>query len=510
MSLKRNITANYISQIYVTLVGILLLPLYIKYMGAEAYGLVGFFAMLQAWFGLLDLGLTPTIGRETARYHGGAMQALEYRQLYRALSVIFTAIAVVGGGGLFLLSDLVATRWLNVETLSLNEVTLAVQIMAISVAMRWMCGLYRGVVTGSERLVWLSCFSVVVATLRFIVVLPVMWYFGFTPFVFFVYQLVIAMVELIGLGSKSRQLLPSSKSLGQAIGWSFKPVQPVLKFALTIAFTSSVWVLVTQTDKLVLSGILPLKEYGYFTLAVLVAGGIMVISGPISSAIMPRMAKLHAEGKNDELIRVYRNSTQLVSIIAGSAAITLACCAEQLLFAWTGDPQLAAESAPILRLYAIGNGFLALAAFPYYLQYAKGDLRYHLIGNAGMVVVLIPGIILAATHFGGIGAGYVWLATNGLFLLTWVTYVHHKLELGLHGKWLLDDVFKIIIPAIGISLLAIAIDFDLVTRFTSVLHVMFIGSVAIVCALACSKVARAMVFNRAAASTARVAKLFQQ
>ena len=50
MSLKRNILASYTSQIYVTLVGILILPLYLKYMGAEAYGLVGFFTMLHAWF----------------------------------------------------------------------------------------------------------------------------------------------------------------------------------------------------------------------------------------------------------------------------------------------------------------------------------------------------------------------------------------------------------------------------------------------------------------------------
>ncbi len=64
MSLKKNIIANYASQLYVTGVGILILPLYIKYMGAEAYGLVGFFTMLQAWFAVLDLGLTPTIGRE--------------------------------------------------------------------------------------------------------------------------------------------------------------------------------------------------------------------------------------------------------------------------------------------------------------------------------------------------------------------------------------------------------------------------------------------------------------
>jgi O-antigen/teichoic acid export membrane protein len=67
MPLKKNILANYASQIYVTLIGIFMVPLYIKYMGAEAYGLVGFFAMLQAWFNLLDMGLTPTTARETAR-----------------------------------------------------------------------------------------------------------------------------------------------------------------------------------------------------------------------------------------------------------------------------------------------------------------------------------------------------------------------------------------------------------------------------------------------------------
>ncbi|WP_231702324.1 hypothetical protein [Halopseudomonas litoralis] len=84
-----------------TAVGILTFPLYIKYMGAEAYGLVGFFTMLQALFSLLDIGLTPTISRETARYLGGATSALNYRKLFRALSFIFIVTALLGGGGYF-------------------------------------------------------------------------------------------------------------------------------------------------------------------------------------------------------------------------------------------------------------------------------------------------------------------------------------------------------------------------------------------------------------------------
>lgn len=447
MAMRKNIIANYASQLYSAGIGILILPLYIKYMGAEAYGLVGFFTMLQAWFALLDLGLTPTIARETARYHGGSMSALHYRQLFRALSTIFVAIAAIGGTALWLLAEPIAYKWLQVETLSMNAVVMAVQIMAVSVALRWLGGLYRGVITGSERLVWLSGFNAIIATLRFPAVFITMWQYGFTPTVFFWHQLAVAIVEVLGLYLMSNRLKPVITK-GEIIGWSIQPVKPVLKFALTIAFTSSVWVLVTQTDKLILSGILPLAEYGFFTLAVLVASGIMILSAPVSTVIMPRMARLHAEGKHDEMIQVYRNATQLVSVVAGSASLTIAFFAEPLLYAWTGDKEIASNAAPILTLYALGNGVLAVSAFPYYLQYALGNLRYHLIGNLVTVITLIPAIIWAASEYGGVGAGWAWLGINSLYLLLWVGYVHHKLQPGVHVGWLVKDILSYLISII--------------------------------------------------------------
>ena len=471
---SRNVAASYASQIYVTLVGILLLPIYIKYMGSEAYGLVGFFSMLQAWFGLLDLGLTPTIARESARYHGGDLSALTYRQLYRALSVIFVSIASLGGGALFFSSSFIATQWLNVVTLSTSDVTLAIQIMALCVALRWMCGLYRGVITGAEQLIWLSGFNILIATLRFVVVLPVMWYWGYTPLVFFIHQLIVATLEVLCFWLKASYVLPNKNTLKIKLGWSFKPIKPVLKFALTIAFTASVWVAVTQTDKLILSGILTLEEYGYFTLAVLVANGITVISGPISSVIMPRMARLHAENKHDELILIYRKATKLVAIIAGSAASVIAVVAYPLLLAWTNDPIIANKAAPILRLYAIGNGLLAIAAFPYYLQYAKGNLRYHLIGNLLLLIFLLPSIIIAAKFYGGLGAGYAWLSINSLYLFTWVAFIHHKLEPGLHKGWFINDVLRIIVPS---AVVALIIDYQSITlngRTESLIYIAFV------------------------------------
>ena len=440
--IKKNILANYISQIYVTIIGIVMVPLYLKYMGAEAYGLIGFFAMLQAWFNLLDMGLTPTMARETARFRGGVTDALSYRRLVRALEGVFLAVAVVGVATMLASSGFIARKWLQATQLPIYEVHTAIQLMAAIIALRWMCGLYRSAISGSERLVWLGGYNSFIATLRFIGVLPVLIFIGASPAFFFNYQFGVAVLEFTVLLLKAYSLLPHIPQ-AKRLPWSWDPLRPVLKLSLTIAFTSSVWVMVTQTDKLVLSKLLPLAEYGYFTLAVLVASGVMVISGPVSGAIMPRMAKLEAEGDHEGLIRVYRQSTQLVAVIASASSITVAFCAEPLLWAWTGNEFLAHQTAPILMLYALGNGILAVSAFPYYLQYAKGNLRLHLIGNAVFVVLLIPSIIWVASQYGGVGAGYVWLGMNLLSFVAWLPLVHRKFEPGLNLKWYFQDVLII-------------------------------------------------------------------
>lgn len=496
MALKQNIIANYISQLYVAIIGILILPLYLKYLGAEAYGLIGFFTMLQAWFALLDLGLTPTISREAARYKGGASSAIDFLRLYRALTAVFLAISILGGCVIWFSAESIAVKWLGIDKLGPEVVVSAIKIMAICVALRWMGGVYRGVISGSEKLVRLSVFNVVIASLRFIAVFISLYSFGFTVLVFFVHQFFVALVEMIGLILMGRVELPKLVDIGEPLGWSFRPINKVLRFSLSIAFTSSVWVLVTQTDKLILSGVLPLAEYGYFSLAVLVAGGIMIISGPISTALLPRMARLYAQGLHSELISLYRVSTQFVAVFAGAASVTIFYCAKPLLWAWTGDEHLAVNAAPILSLYALGNGVMVLGAFPYYLQYARGKLKYHLIGSFGMVLVLVPAIIMAVNLNGATGAGFVWLTLNLTYLAVWVAFVHGKLEPGLHFKWLVNDCLKVIAgPVIVLApLMWLPLSFE--GRLQAIGFLFLVSVLALLVAILCAGQVRVMAISR--------------
>ena len=46
-SLRHNLAVSYVSQIYVALLGILVVPAYLREMGVEAYGLIGFFSLCK-------------------------------------------------------------------------------------------------------------------------------------------------------------------------------------------------------------------------------------------------------------------------------------------------------------------------------------------------------------------------------------------------------------------------------------------------------------------------------
>ncbi len=67
MKLGRNLLAGLANSVWTALVGLAVIPLYLKFLGIEAYGLIGFFATTQALLQILDLGLAPTITREVAR-----------------------------------------------------------------------------------------------------------------------------------------------------------------------------------------------------------------------------------------------------------------------------------------------------------------------------------------------------------------------------------------------------------------------------------------------------------
>jgi len=107
-SLKLNVLANFSGQVWITLIGVLTVPIYLRYLGVKLYGIIGIFWGLQVPLTVLDVGLAPTLNREIARLSTFPDKAQEIRDLTRTLEIPFWLVAVSVGVLTFLISPYVA------------------------------------------------------------------------------------------------------------------------------------------------------------------------------------------------------------------------------------------------------------------------------------------------------------------------------------------------------------------------------------------------------------------
>lgn len=450
-SLRKNTIANYAGQLYLTLIGIVVTPFYLQFLGAEAYGLVGFFALMQAWMNLLDLGLSPTLGRQAAYARGIENGFENFKKLLKSFEVIFLGLATTAFLGIFFAKDWLAIEWIKSEGFEISTLTYCIGLMGIMISLRWFVGLYRSGINGLEDQVWLNMANIAITSLKFLGALFLLKFITHDVRHFFEYQLLISLIEMGAFMYRFYSRLPATTYNPKLIDFDASVVKNIAPFALGIAYTAGIWVLVTQTDKLVLSGILTLSEYGYFSLVALVAGSVTILSGPIAQAILPRLTLLYSQNKKKELLEIYGNASQLAILITLSVAYMVGFYAKPLLYAWTGNIVAAEWGSSVLLWFALGNGVLGISSYQYYLQVAFGNLKLHVIGSTISAVIQVPLIYYVAKNYGAEGAGIAWFSFRTLWFLWWTPIVHKKFLPGFHLKWLTKQILPIIITVTTVS-----------------------------------------------------------
>ena len=480
MPLKTKAISSYIARFYAMFIGIIIYPFYLKYLGAEAYGLVGFFTMFQSWLALLDMGLSPTLTREAARLKHDPERMVEYRVLLRSIEFVFFVIAILITFTVWMGSGWISQHWLKVESIPLKDVAYCISLMGVMSGFRWFVSLYSGSIVGMERQIWYNSYLIVMMTFKSVGAFLLVKYVTQEPRHFFSYQLCIAVIELVVIRYKLYALFPAAK---RTIRASFRAIKRILPFAVSIAYTSGFWVVVTQIDKLLLSHFIHLKEYGYYCLVIVLANAMMQMASPISQVLLPRMTSLLAQGREDEMRELYHKATQFVAVVMLAVAGCVAIFPRELLYAWTGNSEAADWGGPILFWYALSSAALSLSAFQYYLQYAYGKLKYHVMGTTYFGIFQILVLCLAVYYYGAKGAAIAWFSIHMLGVMFWTWFIHNKFVPGLHKAWLLRDIA----PAMAASMVMliaymnIGIDFAHIERLQTFIVLIVLGLLVLAC-----------------------------
>ncbi|MDX8392427.1 MAG: oligosaccharide flippase family protein [Mariprofundaceae bacterium] len=435
--IRKNIVANLIGSGWVALMSFAFIPFYIHFMGIESYGLVGFYMTLQAVLFLLDLGLTATVSRELARLSIDADSAGRMRTLVRTLEIVYLGISGVIFVAAVVLSGWVADTWIHAETLSTSQVEDAVMLMGFVIAARMPFGFYSGGLTGLQRQVLMNIVRAAVETFRNGGAVLVLWLVSSDIVTFFLWQAVVSIVGTYVMAVVLWKNIPESP---------FKPVfsknvlQQLWRFAAGMSGIVLVSILLMQMDKIVLSRMLPLEVFGYYTLAGVVAMSLYFIINPIVTAFAPKLTQLVASGNQSELVFRYHQGCQFMSVMIFPVAITIALFSFEILLLWTQSQSIAEHSYQVLSILVLGTLLNGVMNFPYALQIAHAWTKLTFWLNVAMLFLLFPLLIVLTRQFGIAGAASVWLILNATYVLVGIHLMHHRLLPSEKWRWYFQDI----------------------------------------------------------------------
>lgn len=433
----KNVTANYAGSLFTSLMSIIFVPLYIQFMGIEAYGLVGVFASLRALFGILDMGLSATMTREMARLSALDTTGRERRNLVRTLEIIYWGVALLQGVVVIALAGPIADYWVKPERLEPEVVKQALMITGAIVALQWPVSFYSGGLRGLDRQPLLNIIVSGCATLRGVGAIAVLWLISPTIQAFFLYQIFVSAVQTSCLAWALWWSLPGH---GTSATFSSNHLKKVWRFSAGMTGIGIAVLLLTQSDKIILSKMLSLELFGYYMLAWRVSTTLLGIIVPIGSAVYPTLTRLVSQKNEDALRDLYHKTCQMEIVLLVPAALVLILFSDAVLMVWSGDLEIVRETAPILGILAIGtclNGFMQV---PYLAQLAHGWTSLAFYQNVVSVVVLVPLMVLLTRAYEGIGAAYVWVILNSGYVLIAIHIMHRRILQSEKWDWYIHDV----------------------------------------------------------------------
>jgi O-antigen/teichoic acid export membrane protein len=439
--LKLELAASFAGTGWAALMQLACIPAYIRFMGIESYGLVGFYLVMQAMLQILDLGLSPTMTREMARCSVQPGKSGEARDLVRTLESGYWLIGLVIGATILVASAWLAAHWIKAATIPVRIVMQAVMLMGVLAFFQWPISFYQGGLTGLRQQVLLNVLRICASTASNVGGVLILWLVSPSIRAFLAWQIAVNAVNVTALAFFLWKSLPRSD---RAARFDWLLAKNVRNFAAGMTGIAIISLVLTQADKLLVSKLFSLQMFGYYALAWSVASGPLFIAGCVFNVIFPRMSALVSSGSKDWISKSYHQGSQLMAVLILPIAAVITAFSFQILRLWTGNAETAAKTAPALSMLMVGSAINAVLYLPYILQLAYGWTTLPFVAGLVSISVLVPLMFAMAKHFGLVGAASLWAVLNIVNMAGVVPIMHRRLLRGEQWKYYRDIGFPLL------------------------------------------------------------------
>ncbi len=345
--LARNTLINLAGQGAPLLIAFLAIPLLMKRLGVDRFGVLTLAWMVIGYFSLFDLGLSRAMTRQVAEANGTGDTA-RIPSLVRTSLILQVALGALAGVVLLGLAPVLAERILRVPPGMTEEARNVLGIMALSLPIMLASTVLRGVLEAGQRFDLIALLQVPGNVLLFLV--PLLGAYGGYGLPAIVLLLVLARLAIaVGFAVLSRRVFPILRGPAAFDG---SLVRPLFSYGGWITVSNIAGPFLLYIDRFVIGAVLSVAAVSYYTAPYEVIVRLMVFPTSLIMVLFPAFSAM-AAGDLEKVVRLYTRSMKYLFLVMGPLVMVLILFARSLLGWWLG-PEFAGQSTLAFQILAAG------------------------------------------------------------------------------------------------------------------------------------------------------------
>jgi O-antigen/teichoic acid export membrane protein len=343
----RNISMDYFALAIEMVIGVLMLPFNISYLGQSAYGLWVLAASITMYFSMLDLGYGVAQVKFAAQYRARR----DKQGLNEIVSTLFFFFTLVGLAT-FAVAAIIAfnlERFFNITPEQADTGRKVLLIISAYVAVGFPFSVFGGVVNGFQRH-FINGYVSITTTIVIAVVNLTVLMMGYGLVALVAATTTVRMLAYIGYRANAYRVFP-------ALSVSFRNVRlsrmrEVTGFSAFILVIDLANKLNYSTDTIVIGAFMGTVAIAVWAVAQRLITTAQSITTQLSGSLFPIVVDIATLGESERLRRVFVQGTRMSLAMVIPIASGLSLLAQPLVVAWVGTDFLA--SVPIIYLLAVG------------------------------------------------------------------------------------------------------------------------------------------------------------
>jgi len=407
-AIAHNTVLNLAGQGLPLLVGVFAVPIIVRGLGIERFGLLALCWGILGYFGMFDLGLGKATTRAVAEVVGrGQLQQLP--ALAGTCLLLHAAVGLVGGLAMAALTPLMATRILKISPALVPEARTSLLILSAAVPVIVISAALRGILEAGQRFALVNWVKAPANCLVFLIpAVAAHFGVGLSRIVLF-----IGMGRLAAALAYWRLCHHAFPVLRNSLRVEVSLVAPLLQFGSWVTVSNVIGPVLAYLDRFLIGSIVSVSAVAYYSGPYELVARLWILPWSLVFTLFPAVTVLNSHGARPEMKQIYGRSVKAVVLLVGPLALLLAFLAKDILRLWLGA-DFAMASSPVLRILAVGVLVVSVANVPFtFLQsLGRADIpaKFHLL-ELPLYLGLAWWMI---SRSGIVGAAFAWAAIMSL------------------------------------------------------------------------------------------------